>query len=99
MSFGFQANMFRYDVQVYAGIVPTYTIGTSAANPSAYNVGDIPGATSADIAAAKNLLATLAGMINSTSQTFNVTSRTSGYVSGAPQSLNLRMNNYAPYIT
>ncbi len=99
MSFGFQANMFRYDVRVYTGIIPTYTIGTSAANPSAFKVGDIPGATSADIATANNLLATLAGMISSTSQTFNATGRTSGYVPNAPQSLNLLMNNYAPYFT
>jgi len=99
MSFGFQANLFRYGFGVYSGIVPSYTIGTSTTNPDTFRAGDIPGATSTDITMANNLLASLAGMINAYTQTFNVTSRTSGYVPNSPQLRNLRMNNLAPYFT
>lgn len=99
VSFGFQANLFRYGINDYAATLPSYAVGISAANPNAFKVGEIPGATSTDITRANSLLATLGGMITSSTQTFNVASRTSGYVPGAPQLLNLRLNNYAPYIT
>ncbi len=99
VSFGFQANLFRYGIQDYASTAPSYAVGISAANLNGFKVGDIPGATSTDITRANNLLATLGGMIMSSTQTFNVTNRTSGFVPGAPQVLNLRLSNYAPYIT
>jgi hypothetical protein len=100
LAFGFQGNLFRTGSVNYTGVVPTYTLGISTkSDPKGFVAGDIPGATSTDITRANNLLATLAGMISASSQTFNITSRTSGFVPLAPQRLNLRMNNYAPYFS
>ena len=55
------------------------------------------GAGSADIANANLLLASLGGFVDSDSQTFNVTSRTSGFVSGATNGRNYRYNTYAGF--
>jgi hypothetical protein len=99
MSFGFHANLWGYDSAGYVGTVPTYTLGISANNQLGYRLGDIPGAAQADINRANTLLASLAGMVSSYSQTFNVTSRDSGYVPGAPLQHRNRMRNYAPYFT
>ncbi len=99
LSFGFQANLFRNGSVDYLGVVPTYTLGLSTnSNPAGFKAGDIPGASATDIARANNLLASLAGIISTSSQKFNVTGRDSGFVPLAPQKLNLRMNNYAPYL-
>jgi hypothetical protein len=96
-SFGFQANLWRNASVSYTGVVPAYTIAISTTNPNGYRVGDIPGASQTDITRANSLLASLGGMISAYTQTFNITSRDSGFVPGAPQMLDLSMNNYAPY--
>ena len=101
VAFGFQ--MFHSSVSSFnananvSGIVPTYTIGISAQSPYGFNTGQIPGANSTDISRANALLATLGGLLTSGGQTFNPTSRTSGFVSGAPQVSNFRYDNYAFY--
>jgi hypothetical protein len=104
LSFGFQANLWRTDLYGYLGsgsssTIPSYTIGYATSSPYGFNVGDIPGASATDISTANQLLASLAGILNGGQQTFNVTSRTSGFVPGAPSHFRLRMNNYAPYIS
>jgi hypothetical protein len=60
-------------------------------------LGAIPGASSSDITIANNLLASLGGIISTGTQSFNPTSRTSGFVPGAPQLLAQGLNNMAPY--
>lgn len=55
------------------------------------------GIASADLEAANSLLSSLAGMIYQETQTFNATSRTSGYVQGAAATNNFRWNNWALY--
>ncbi len=50
-----------------------------------------------DLADANNLLATFGGFVGTTSQTFNVTSPTSGFVPGATNERNLRQNDWAFY--
>jgi hypothetical protein len=104
LSFGFQANLWRTDLYGYLGsgsssTIPSYTIGYATSSPYGFNVGDIPGASATDINTANSLLASLAGILNSGQQTFNVTSQTSGFVPGAPSRFQLRMNNYAPYFS
>ncbi len=44
------------------------------------------------------MLATLAGYVTGYSQAFNITSRTSGFVGGAPSQRHYALNNYALYI-
>ena len=99
LSFGFQGNLFRNGSINYASVVPSYTLGFSQNSPYTFVNGDIPGANATDISRANALLRTLGGIITSYTQSFNITSQNSGFVPGAPRSLNLRMNNYAPYFS
>jgi hypothetical protein len=96
-AFGFHAYLWKSGSNNSTGVVPAYTVGISTTNPNGYRVGDIPGASATDINRANAILASLGGMISGATQTFNITSRDSGFVPGAPQILDLRMNNYAPY--
>jgi hypothetical protein len=59
----------------------------------------LPGASSSDVTSANTLLATQAGYLNTDTQLFNVTSRTSGYVNQAPNLRNYYFSNYASYVT
>jgi hypothetical protein len=59
---------------------------------------DLPGIRAADLANANALLASLGGYVDSYSQTFNVTSTTSGFVNGAAAVRNLRLNDYDLYV-
>jgi hypothetical protein len=100
VTFGAQTQQDRIIPYNYGGIVPSYTLGVFSANqPYGYNVGDIPGADAVDTNTANELLGTLAGLVQSASQTYNVTSRTSGFVSGAPQIQHLLFNTYALYVS
>lgn len=53
--------------------------------------------SNADLATANQFLNTLAGLVTTELQTFNVTNRTSGYVPGAPQAQNFRYNDWSVY--
>src|ERR1035441_8764069 len=59
---------------------------------------DLPGVSTTDLAAANSLLATLGGYIDGDSQTFNVTSRGSGYVANAPFLRRFLSNDYSFYM-
>ncbi len=65
--------------------------------PYGFGLGDIPGANSTFVNTANNLLATLGGLIATGGQYFNVTSRTSGFVPGAPSIQNQKFDQYAFY--
>jgi hypothetical protein len=98
IQFGFQSTLLRIQPFNDAGIVPTYTLGISTANTSGLTSTDLPGIDSYDLATANSLYTNLAGIITSAAQTFNVTSTTSGFVSGATNIRNLTLDNYAGYI-
>lgn len=70
-----------------AGIIPIFNLGFNATgNPNPLSTGMFPGGISTnDFNNASNILALLGGFIGSASQTFNVTSRDSGFVAGAGQ--------------
>lgn len=72
-----------YQVNSYndAGIVPTYALGTGSAAPAltAANFTSLGGISTAQLGTANGLLALLGGIVTSGSQTFNTTSRTSGF--------------------
>jgi Carboxypeptidase regulatory-like domain len=84
LSLGYQAQWIRVEEFSEDGIAPTYFIGIGTGNP-ALSASQLPGIRPNDLATANNLLASLAGYVTGYSQTFNVTSRTSGFVSGAPE--------------
>jgi hypothetical protein len=99
VAFGFQATMYRVNSSAFVNTVPTYTLGFAANSPYGFNAGDIPGATATQVTQANSLLATVAGLVSNANQTFNASSRTSGFVPGAPVRTRFRFDNYAPYIS
>lgn len=69
----------------FTGTIPQYTIGfNGTGNSSPLRRSQFPGISANDFARASNLLAILTGPVNSAAQTFNVASRTSGFVPGEP---------------
>ncbi len=85
----------------FAGVLPAYTIGFGVSNPNPLNAtstAQFPGGIgSNDFTNASNLLALLTGGVSTVTQTFNVTSATSGYVSGADQRRNLKYELHGFY--
>jgi hypothetical protein len=98
MSFGMQGMRIHADPFNDAANLPTFNVGLSTAMATTYNLTPrLPGLRAADLGIANSLLALHAGMITSASQQFNVNSRTSGFVSGAPSAKQLRQQNLALY--
>ncbi|MCU1337862.1 MAG: hypothetical protein JWO19_3443 [Bryobacterales bacterium] len=81
-----------------AAILPTYTLGISAANTTGLTAADLPGIRSADLTRANNLYANLDGIVTSGTQTFNVKSATSGFVPGATNLRQLHNSTHALYV-
>jgi len=98
VSFGVQGEKVTIRAYNYASIVPTYALGFGTGNQGLV-ASQLPGISSSDLSSANTLLATLAGYMNTDSQLFNVTSRTSGYVNGAPNLRNYLFSNDAAYVT
>ena len=96
VQFGYQMSRIRIDSYDDAGITPSYTIGIGTGNPGLVSA-QLPGASATDINTANLLLATLAGYYTTSTQTFNVKGRTSGYVPGATNLRRYRYTNYAFY--
>jgi len=98
IQFGYQLQ--RAYTQPYndAGITPTYTLGISSINPNGLSTAQLPGASSSDITAANNLLSNLVGYVSSYTQTYNVTSRTSGFVNGATNQRNWMVDDHSGYV-
>jgi hypothetical protein len=103
LQFGGNFQLVRIRSYDDAGIVPTYTLAMGTGQSPAtgqvpLTTDELPGIGSADLARANALLASLAGFVDSYSQTFNVTSRTSGFVNGASNVRNWAYNNYATFV-
>jgi hypothetical protein len=95
----FGAHYQKITVHAYddSGIVPTYNLAMGTGQP-ALTRADLPGISTTDLATANALLATLGGYIDSYSQTFNVTSPTSGYVPGTGNVRNFRISQFDLYV-
>ncbi|MGP8246021.1 MAG: carboxypeptidase regulatory-like domain-containing protein [Bryobacteraceae bacterium] len=96
IQFGFHGQQVWVRSYDDSGVVPTYNLYMGYGQP-ALTSRQLPGIGDEDLANANQLLATLGGYIDSDSQTFNVTSRASGFVPGAPYVRHFRMNEYALY--
>jgi carboxypeptidase family protein len=100
MRFGWQSQWIRVKYFDEGGTIPTYLIGISTANTRGLQTNQFPGGISASqLATANALLASLAGFVSDASQVFNVTSKTSGYVPGAPITRRLSLNGLSFYGT
>ena len=101
LMFGMQVQRVTIFAENFANTIPNlnldYRFSTNSNVPSASDFSGQGGISSADLATAKQLLSTLGGLVGSELQTFNVTSRASGYVPGAPGAQNFRYNNWSLY--
>jgi len=101
LTFGIQVQRVTVFAQNYANTVPNlnldYTLSGNTNLLSSSNFTSLGGISSSDLNTANELLSTLAGLVGSETQTFNVTSQTSGYVSGAPVAQNFRYDNWSLY--
>lgn len=94
--FGYQGQRINVKSFNEAGNLPTYGIGLSAANPLDVNAL-VPNLRVTDLGIGTSVLMLHAGILASVSQTFNVTDRSSGFVPGAPNIRNWRLDNHAFY--
>ena len=94
LQFGFQAQRIGVESFDQAGITPSYGIGTGTGNQG-LTAAQLPGIGATDLTAANLLLATLAGYVTSSTQNFNVSSRTSGFLPNQQFLRNYTLNQYA----
>ena len=97
-----QFGYHQQDVRVHSfdasGVLPTYTLALGSGHQAdGLTAGNLPGVSSTDLADADSLLATLGGFLDGYNQTYNVTSRTSGFVPGADFVRNFILDDYAVY--
>jgi hypothetical protein len=97
ISFGAQVQLVRATPFNDAAIVPFYNIGLPTSNNTGFTTGELPGISAGDLNTANTLYAFLAGSVNDYSQTFNITSRNSGYVNGATNLRHYRYGSIAGY--
>src|SRR6185437_3153129 len=97
VQFGYQSTYVRIASFNDGGIVPTYNIGFGS-RPGSLTGNDLLGISSANLNTANSLYADLAGFVGSATQTFNVTSPTSGYVNGATNLRHILYDTFAGYV-
>jgi hypothetical protein len=97
IQFGFHGQNIRVRSYDASGVIPYYSLAMGAGQP-ALTRNNLPGIGSTDLANANALLASLGGYIDGYSQTLNVTSRTSGFVPGAPFVRHFLLNDYDFYV-
>lgn len=100
LSFGMQLQRVTIDAVNNAGTSTNFALGFSTSNSLALTSKDFSGVapiSANDLADANGLLATFGGFVGTTTQTFNVTSPTSGFVPGATNERNLRQDNWSFY--
>jgi hypothetical protein len=97
IQFGFHAQQIRVRSIDFSGTEPTYSLYMGEGQP-ALTTHDLPGISQTDLANANQLLATLGGYVDGYSETFNIASRTSGFVPGVPYLRHFRVTDFAFYV-
>ncbi|MFN2597396.1 MAG: carboxypeptidase regulatory-like domain-containing protein [Pyrinomonadaceae bacterium] len=102
LRFGADFQQVLADTSNDAGIEPTVTLGSNTANSTGITAANFPllpsGSTGTTIVTrAQNVFADITGFLGSAAATFNVTSPTSGFVSGATRSRIFRERDLALY--
>lgn len=98
MQFGIDVQQVRVNSYNAFGILPSMALGTGV--QSEYQLPGIffPGGIgTADLARAESLMTTLAGLISTADQTFNIRDRSSGFVSGQDERRRFRYDTVASY--
>ncbi|MFN7933580.1 MAG: carboxypeptidase regulatory-like domain-containing protein [Bryobacteraceae bacterium] len=94
--FGYQGMLQRISPFNDAGIIGTYGLAIGAGQQGV-SQEVLPGIRANDVTAANNMLATLAGLVNSYTQTYNVKDRTSGFVPGQTNLRRMPLDTHAIY--
>lgn len=100
LTFGMQVQRVTVFAYNFTNTIPNYNLE--------YNLSDNRGVSSSDFGSpndisdqdlitANELLSTLGGLVAAETQTFNVTTQTSGYVPGAASAQNFRYNDWSLY--
>ncbi|RPJ80757.1 MAG: carboxypeptidase regulatory-like domain-containing protein, partial [Acidobacteria bacterium] len=96
--FGGNYRALRVDQFNAAGTVPAYILGFGTGNSDPLTAGLFPGGIAADdLATASELLGILGGFVRTSQQTFNVTSRNSGFVQGAQEERLIKQNFFSVF--
>jgi hypothetical protein len=95
--FGFQSQRVRVNVYDFGGTTPDYVVSTGTGH-AGLTSRQLTNISQADLDNANVLLASLAGLVDSGSQLYNVTSQSSGYVAGAPFRRHYALSNYSGYV-
>ena len=97
--FGGIFQWFQVDSYNDAATVPTFTLGTGGTAPilNASNFTSLGGISTAQLGTANSLLGLLGGIVTAGTRSFNVTSPTSGFVSGATTFSPFRYENHSLY--
>ena len=98
IQFGFHGQQVRVRSFDAAGSRADLHAGAWAPASRRSAARELPGISDTDLADANALLASLGGYVDSYSQTLNVTSRTSGFVPGAPFVRHFRLDDYDLYV-
>ena len=96
IQFGFHGQKVFVRSYDDSGVIPSYNLYMGFGQP-ALSASNLPGIGSTDLQDANALLATLGGYVDGYSQTFNITSRTSGYIPGAPYVRHFTLGDYNIY--
>ncbi len=101
-SFKFGGLHQRIKVRAFndAGITEQFNLGLAGGGANGLVNADFtgrPSISTTDLGTANTLLTSLAGFVTSVQQSFNVTSRTSGFVPGANSTQNFTLNNWSWY--
>jgi hypothetical protein len=82
----------------YNTVIPAVTLGNNSANPDGLSASLFPGGISAtDLSHAQWVFDSITGLLASTSQGFNHTSASSGFVKNAPRVTNPIQHNFSWY--
>jgi carboxypeptidase family protein len=100
VQFGGSWQRARVNPYNFAGQFPTVAFGFSTAAPASVQLSasQLPGISTTDLATANAMLAMLSGTISSVTQTFQVQSKTSGYVPGIPSDEKYTFDNIATFV-
>ncbi len=101
LQFGGGLQQVRVHTYGYGARFPSVDFGFSPRAPASVQLSasQLPGGVSAaDLASANGLLSFLSGTIADVTQTFEVRDRTSGFLAGAPNIRNYRLNNTTAFL-
>jgi hypothetical protein len=98
LRFGGEYRQILANNYFYNTVIPTVSLGSNSANPDGLSASVFPGGISAtDLSHAQWVFDTITGLLASSSQGFNHTSATSGFVKGAPRVTNPIQHNLSGY--